>query len=124
MSKKGVDTFLNSLPKAARLPPQSIVLTVDAERPLIYSPLGRKDLDSYFSVMREYLMQEAKKHGYIVLDLRPAMIANFESNRQQFEFSDDNHWNANGHQLLAEQLYNVPAINRLCKNQPINTNTR
>ena len=124
MSKKGVDTFLNSLPKAARLPPQSIVLTVDAERPLIYSPLGRKDLDSYFSVMREYLMQEAKKHGYLVLDLRAAMITNFDSNRQQFEFIDDNHWNANGHQLLAEQLYNVSAINRLCKNQPINTNTR
>ena len=124
MSKKAVDSFLNNLLKTARLPPQSIVLTVDAERPLIYSALGRKDRDSFFSVMREYLIQEARKQGFIVLDLRAAMIANFDSDHQQFEFTDDNHWNANGHRLLAEQLYNVPAIYRLCKNQPSITNTR
>lgn len=117
LSKKAVDTFLSQLPEAAHLPPGDIVITVDAERPLIYTSAGQQDLTSFFSVMRGYLIQRARAQGFIVVDLRPAMIKKFEISGEQFEFSDDNHWNANGHRLMAKELYQVPAIQNLCQNR-------
>lgn len=117
LSKKAVDTFLSQLPQAAHLPPSAIVLTVDAERPLIYSSTGQQDLTSFFSVMRGYLIQQARSQGFVVVDLRPAMIKQFKNSGEQFEFSDDNHWNANGHRLTAKELYQVPAIQNLCQNR-------
>jgi hypothetical protein len=118
LSKRAVDTFLKQLPQAANLPAGSIVLSVDAERPLIYTSEGQHDLDSFFSVMRQYLLAQAKAQGFIVLDLRPAMIAQFSANGKRFEFDDDNHWNARGHQLMAQELYRLAAINRLCTTRP------
>lgn len=116
-SKKSVDAFLSDLPSAAKLPPASIVLTVDAERPLIYSPSGRQDLDSFFSVMRRYLIEHAQSRGFIVLDLRPSMISQFNADGGRFEFADDNHWNAVGHRLMANALYQLPAIRTICQNR-------
>jgi hypothetical protein len=117
LAKKAVDSFLSDLPKAAHLPAGSIVLTVDAERPLIYSPAGQHDLGSFFSVMRQYLIEHAKSLGFIVLDLRLAMIKQFSAEGRRFEFPDDNHWNAVGHRLLADQLYQVPTIQAICQNR-------
>ena len=116
LSKRAVDAFLNQLPVTAQLPPSAIVLTVDAERPLIYTSAGQQDLTSFFSVIRQYLMERARSQGFIVVDLRPAMINQFKLAGERFEFSDDNHWNANGHRLMAQELYQVPAIQNLCQN--------
>lgn len=116
-SKKAVDAFLSDLPGAAQLPASSIVLTVDAERPLIYSDKGRQDLSSFFSVMRRYFIDRAKSQGFVVLDLRPAMIEQFKLNGEYFEFTDDNHWNAIGYRLLAQEIYQVQAIKNLCQDR-------
>lgn len=115
LSKKAVDEFLRRLPQLAQLPPKSIVLSVDAERPQIYTPKGRQDTDSFFSVMRAYFIQQARAQGFVVVDLRPAMIAQFDRTGERFEFPDDNHWNAAGHQLLASQLLRTPVISALCQ---------
>ena len=115
LSKKAVDEFLQRLPQLAQLPPRSIVLSVDAERPQIYTPKSRQDTDSFFSVMRAYFIKQARAQGFEVLDLRPAMIAQFDRTGERFEFTDDNHWNAAGHQLLASQLLRTPAISALCQ---------
>lgn len=114
-SQKAVNEFLRRLPQVAQLPPKSIVLSVDAERPQIYTPKGRLDTDSFFSVMRAYFIQQARAQGFVVLDLRPAMMAQFDRTGERFEFPDDNHWNAAGHQLLASQLLRTPAISALCQ---------
>ena len=114
-SQIAVDEFLLRLPQLAQLPPKSIVLSVDAERPQIYTDKGRQDVDSFFSVMRTYLIKQARAKGFEVLDLRPAMIAQFDRTGKRFEFSDDNHWNAAGHQLLASQLLRIPAVSGLCQ---------
>lgn len=118
LSKKVVDEFLFKLPDLAKLPTKSIVLSVDAERPQIYTQKGRQDLDSFFSVMRAYFIERAKAQGFEVIDLRPAMITQFDRTGERFEFVDDNHWNAAGHQLLANQLIRAPAIQSLCKGSP------
>lgn len=115
LSQKVVDTFLKQLPELASLPSSAIVLTVDAERPLIYTTAGQQDLNSFFSVMRHYLIRQARMQGFSVVDLRPAMIAQHQLSGERFEFLDDNHWNANGHRLMAKALYQVPAIQRLCQ---------
>ena len=114
LSKKAVDEFLKRLPALANLPSKSIVLSVDAERPQIYTAQGRQDLDSFFSVMRNYFITQARVQGFQVVDLRPAMIAQYDRTGERFEFADDNHWNATGHQLLANQLLQAPPIASLC----------
>ena len=115
LSKRAVDEFLQRLPKLAKLPPKSIVLSVDAERPQIYTSKGRQDLDSFFSVMRAYFLKQARAQGFEVVDLRPVMISQFDRTGERFEFVDDNHWNAVGHRLLASQLLMDPAIRSLCQ---------
>lgn len=114
-SKKAVDLFLNRLPEVTGMKPSSILLTIDAERPEIYNATSRNDLSSYFSVMRTYLIKEAKSLGYNVEDLRTPMIKNYIDNGKRFEFSNDNHWNAQGHRVLAESLFNSPPIAALCR---------
>lgn len=114
LSKKAVDEFLKRLPALANLSPQSIVLSVDAERPQIYTAKGRQDLDSFFSVMRHYFITQARAQGFQVVDLRPAMITQYDRTGERFEFADDNHWNATGHQLLANQLLQTLPISSLC----------
>jgi hypothetical protein len=116
-SKKAVDSFLSDISRVAQLPPSSIVLTVDAERPLIYSDKGRQDLSSFFSIMRRYFIDRAKSQGFVVLDLRPAMIEQFKLTGEYFEFTDDNHWNAIGYRLLAQEIYQLQAIKNLCQDR-------
>jgi len=115
LSKKAVDAFLNDLPKVTHLPVDSIILVVDAERPLIYTDEGQQDLNSFFSVMRSYLIERAKILGFTVVDLRPAMIEQFRRDGKHFEFVDDNHWNAIGHRLMAQSLLEVSGIQALCQ---------
>lgn len=114
LSKRAVDEFLFRLPKLAQLPPKSIVLSLDAERPQIYTIKGREDLDSFFSVMRAYFLKQARAQGFEVIDLRPVMISQFDRTGERFEFVNDNHWNAAGHRLLANQLLQTSAIKSLC----------
>ncbi len=100
-SKKAVDAFLEMLPAEAGLDPDRIVLVVDAPRPEIYSPDRLAAVhDSYFEIMRRYLIGKASDQGYEVIDLEKKFIADYWRRNLKFEFADDYHWNSTGHELV------------------------
>jgi hypothetical protein len=45
------------------------------------------------------------------------MIEQFKLTGEYFEFTDDNHWNAIGHRLLAQEIYQLQAIKNLCQDR-------
>jgi hypothetical protein len=95
--------FVTALSKAACLPPQNIVIVVDAMRPEIYE--GDDALTAarvtYFSRMRESLMAAAKERGYVVVNMEPHFRTAYARDGRRFEFVDDWHWSSHGHEVVA-----------------------
>ena len=110
--------FVDTLPKEACLPPHSIVLVIDAMRPEIYDGEAALSIAraSYFSRMRSSLMAAARSRGYVVVDMEPYFRAAFAKDGRRFEFPQDNHWNAHGHEIVfaavRKALHDWPPIAR------------
>ena len=101
-SDRVIEAFLQQLPEMAGLSPSRIALVIDGPRPELYDHRALNSVaDSYFAVMRSHLMDRARKAGFEVVDMQSAFIADFERRGLPFEFADDNHWNAAGHEVFA-----------------------
>ena len=98
-SKRAGDAFLDLLPAYAGLDPGRIVFVVDGIRPHLYD--GRA-LDaargSFVDVMRRWFLTNADARGYEVIDLQPRFVRHYRRHRQRFEWPQDGHWNALGHE--------------------------
>jgi len=104
-SKEAADAFLDLLPEYAGLGKNRILLVVDGIRHSIYSGTDERDLrETYFGIMRRYLIERAEKQGYEVLDLHPVFAADYAKNAQIFEFRRDGHWNAHAHGVVASAV--------------------
>jgi len=111
-SQHAVDLFFEQLPERCNV--RSVLFVIDALRPAIYSPqmLGVAE-QGYEGRMRAYLAGEARRRGYEVLDMQPVFIARHARDGARFEFPTDKHWNALGHELVAEQMRQTTAFQRL-----------
>jgi len=97
-----IDWFLGALPQAACLPPGDIVLVVDAPRPELYDPnMLAVVRTSYFVLMRNRIIAEARARGFKVVDTEPYFIAAYGADQQRYERVTDGHWNAHGHEVAA-----------------------
>ncbi len=97
--------FLETLPSAACLPPEDILLVVDAMRPQVYDNAALAAAKtSYFGRMRQSLMARARARGFRVVDLELRFRDAYAAERQLFEFPNDGHWNARGHKVVAEAV--------------------
>jgi hypothetical protein len=95
-----IDWFLNTLPQAACLPASDIVLVVDAPRPGLYEAAALAQVQrSYFVLMRNQIIAEARTRGFKVIDMQPYFIAAYAADHQRFEHPTDGHWNAHGHEV-------------------------
>ena len=104
-SDAAIAAFLAQLPLRSGLGPEQILFVIDAIRPQLYEPaaLARAEA-SYFGQMRRHFMQQASAARFEVLDMTAAFAASFEQDKQRFEFPGDNHWNALGHRVVADQV--------------------
>lgn len=101
-SKRAVDEFLVRLSEAAGLPAGNILLVLDAPRPEIYVPDDLKAVqDSYFEIMRRYLMGQASAAGYQVIDLEMVFQSDYQRRGLRFEYADDYHWNPIAHEVVS-----------------------
>lgn len=102
-----IDSFLAMLPRAFGLPPEDILLVLDAPRPDLYDydPQAREAAQaSYFGRMRTALKERARVAGVRVVDMQEHFLRDYGQNGQRFEFPRDAHWNGRGHQLAAEAV--------------------
>jgi hypothetical protein len=114
-ARRAVDLFLDQLPARSGLGADAIVFVVDGVRPQIYTAAGRaRAEESFHGILRRYFAAQASARGYGVIDMQPVFIRRHERDGARFEAAPtDSHWNALGHQAVAEELRRSPAFRRL-----------
>lgn len=123
-SERAIRAFFDELPRRTALPPGRIFFLLDGVRPELYG--SEEDLNAingaYFPRMRRRFMEEARSRGYSVADLQPLFIADYRKNGARFEFSEDAHWNALGHQVASEAIMRSRLFKALFTNiaKPLN----
>ena len=104
-SKEAIGAFFHYLPEKSGLSPEKILFVIDGMRPDLYTAndmaLAR---GSYFDRMRTYFMEKARILGYEVIDMQPVFENHYARHSQRFEFPNDAHWNALGHQVVADEI--------------------
>jgi hypothetical protein len=101
-SRRVVDAFLAQLPARSGLAPSRILVLVDGMRRQLYEPAElERAAGSYFDLMRRYLLENAPRAGYEVLDMQARFIERHQRDGAVFEFLGDNHWNSTGHEEAA-----------------------
>jgi len=104
-SKIAINVFFKQLPRMSGLDHSKIIFIVDGVREVIYEPA--KELDSeqhYFSITRNYFIDEAKALGYEVIDMQKAFAEHYKIYKKRFEYLADRHWNGLGHAVAADQM--------------------
>lgn len=104
-SKRAVEAFLRALPKRTGLPATRILFVVDGLRTAVLAPelLGQAKA-SFFGRMRQFMMGQARKAGYGVLDLHAPFQTHHAKTGQRLEFTHDYHWNATGNAVAAREV--------------------
>jgi hypothetical protein len=111
LSLKAIDLFLEQLPGRAGLPPQRIILTIDAQRIAMLAPeLAHKTRTSLFAQMKAHLIARASALGFEVVDLEAPMRAFKATTGRPVELSDDYHWNPDGHAIVADAIAGTAAF--------------
>ena len=59
----------------------------------------RRASGRYVDVMRRYFMTKANRIGYETIDMQPVFLAHYETHGERFEWPQDSHWNALGHEM-------------------------
>ena len=99
-----VEWFLGELPRASGIPPQCIVLLVDADRYAIYNPRQASQPNDPPDV-RRYLIDQGRAMGFKVVDLGPLFRAEYARTRSKFDYWPlDRHWSRAGHALAADAV--------------------
>ena len=108
-SKQAVDFFLNELPRYSGLPEVRIALLVDGMRPELYDAAQLTAAETtYFAVMRRYLIDQARRRGYVTIDMQERFIARHACDGARFEWSIDAHWNAVAHEEAMLAVLETP----------------
>ena len=75
------------------------MFVVDGMRPALY---GDDDAEaargSDYDVLRRYFLANADRRGYETLDMQPRFAAHYQQHGRRFEWPQDYHWNALGHE--------------------------
>jgi hypothetical protein len=106
-SQKAVDAFLEMIEGACGVPRKNILIGIDGMRPQLYDASALRDADeSYFSLMRKYVLNNARKLGHPIIDMEPVFEKDYAANKQFFEYPQCNegHWNERAHALFAHHI--------------------
>ena len=113
-SKRAVDAFLERLPEASGVDASRIVFIVDGLRPELYSSERLQRIEgSYFDIMRQYFIVNAAEGGYEVIDMQPVFRRYYNRHHELFEWEQDAHWNALGHELCFQETNRSTVVRRL-----------
>lgn len=100
-SLAAIDAFFRDVPARIGLPPDRVLFTLDGFR---YAEAARDGAGTYFDLMRRAFMEKATALGYEAIDLDTRFIERHARTAESFEFYDDNHWNAAGHEVAFEAV--------------------
>ncbi len=100
-SKLAIDAFLEQLPGYSGLDPGRILFVVDGVR---YAESLKTAKVGFVDEMRRHFIANARRQGYETIDMQPLFIAHHREHRRRFEWPQDSHWNALGHELCRDAV--------------------
>jgi hypothetical protein len=109
LSKRATVWVLDHLPESVGLPATHVLILIDGYR--MFEPDQIEAArHSFFGIMREYLIGEARRRGYEVQDLQEWFARRHRQDGAVFDFPDDGHWSALGHEeaanaVIASEVY-------------------
>ena len=103
LSKRATVWVLDHLPEKAGLPVSHILLLMDGYR-VFETDQVEAVHHSFFGIMREYLIGEARRRGYEVQDMQEWFVRRHARDGAVFDFPDDGHWSAIGHEEAANAV--------------------
>ena len=104
-SRRAVDEFFRRLPDVTGLSQDKILFVLDGMRPELYEPpVLEAACGSFFGLMRAYFLDAARERNYEIIDMQSIFVRDFERRGARFEFPTDDHWNAQGHLLVAQAI--------------------
>jgi hypothetical protein len=109
-SLAAIDAVFRDVPERVGLPPDRVLFTLDGFR---YADAAQAGQGTYFDLMRRAFMEKAAANGYEVIDLDTRFIPRHARTGESFEFTDDNHWNAAGHEVAFEAVMGSKLLARL-----------
>jgi hypothetical protein len=109
-SLAAIDAALRDIPERVGLPPDRVLFTLDGFR---YGAAAQAGQGTYFDLMRRAFIEKATAQGYEVLDLDTRFIPRHARTGESFEFYDDNHWNAAGHEVAFQAVMESRLLARL-----------
>src|SRR5437667_130623 len=100
LAQRATVWVLDHLPESVGLPVSHILLLMDGYR--VFEPdQVEAARNSFFGIMREYLITEAHRRGYEVQDMQEWFARRHRLDGAVFDFPDDGHWSALGHEEAA-----------------------
>ena len=106
-SKRAIDYFFELLPEMSGLEPARIAFVVDGPRFTLYSESERtaeRFQGTHRDLNRRYFMAGAEARGYEVMVLLPRFADHWKANGARFDWPNDEHWNALGHDVCSETV--------------------
>ena len=109
LAQRATVWVLDHLPESVGLPVSHILLLMDGYR--VFEPdQVEAARNSFFGIMREYLITEAHRRGYEVQDMQEWFARRHRLDGAVFDFPDDGHWSALGHEeaanaVIASEVY-------------------
>ena len=100
-----IDAFLDLLPEYSGLGADRIALVTDGLRPDLYDDEMLDETRGTFSdAVRRYFLANAASRGYETIDMQPRFRAHHRKHGRRFEWPQDSHWNALGHERCFEAV--------------------
>ena len=109
-SLAAIDAFFRDVLERVGLPAERILFTLDGFR---NADVARDGQGTYFDLMRRAFIEKAAAKGYEVIDLDTRFIPRHARTGESFEFREDNHWNAAGHEVAFEAVMASKLLARL-----------
>lgn len=79
-----------------------VLFAMDCPREALYAGKDPRALDVYR--LNRLASAEARRAGLSLIDLTEAFVEDYRRFGKRFDFSNDNHWNAHGHDVVAHEL--------------------
>ena len=111
LSHAATEYFLATLPEAAGIPTQKIILVFDSDREKIYDPSKppHRGVDS--TKAQNFFKEKALAYGYQIVDTKPIFSAHYRTHHQKFDYlPTDRHWNGLAHRVVAGEVFKILSL--------------
>ena len=111
LSQTAAEYFLTTLPEAAGIPAEQLVLVFDSDRERVYDPSRTPHRGTDSPEIQALFKDRAAALGFRIVDTGPLFAAHYRLHRRKFDYTPtDRHWNGLAHRVVAGEVCRMLAL--------------